>query len=589
MHHNIAHYISNNNYNLWIILIGLMLSANTFAQEEEENLGNEVVNVVKPYTPTISDAFKVKETPSINDASSATKKDVQYAIFSVPVASTFTPSKGKAATVKKIKQPTNYDNYATLGFGNFTTILGELYSNFEISRTDNAGFYFKHNSSQGGINDLIFDNNYFDTSLDGYYNSRSKNMSYGIDAGIEHQIYNWYGVQNDFIFPAVENAGYATDISQSYFTGNIGGTIALNDSYFEKATANIRFTSDAFSSSEFNIRLQPQFAFPIADVNVNLQGDLDFLSGSFDKDFSGTTGLEYSFLNAGIVPSITYLNRDLTVDIGAAAYLSLDSQASESNFFIYPRIKASYKLVDELLIAYAGADGGLDQNSYYNYKEENPFISPTLFIAPTNRQLEAYGGAKGKLTNNIGYNLRASYQQAENQPLFVRNPTVDFFTTNEGYQNGNSFNVVYDAINTIHIFGELQIDISDNFALGTQANFYSYSTDIQQEAWNLPTIEASIFSNFNITKKLYGGTSLFFVGQRKDVITLAIPTVNSAPEIVTLDSFLDINLHAGYKINDRLSVFLKGSNLLSNNYDRWHQYPVQGLQVLGGATYKFDW
>jgi NAD-specific glutamate dehydrogenase len=35
----------------------------TFAQKMDENIGTEVVNVVKPYTPTISDAFKVKEIP----------------------------------------------------------------------------------------------------------------------------------------------------------------------------------------------------------------------------------------------------------------------------------------------------------------------------------------------------------------------------------------------------------------------------------------------------------------------------------------------------------------------------------------------
>ena len=34
-----------------------------FAQVDPENIGTEVVNVVKPYTPTISDAFKVKEVP----------------------------------------------------------------------------------------------------------------------------------------------------------------------------------------------------------------------------------------------------------------------------------------------------------------------------------------------------------------------------------------------------------------------------------------------------------------------------------------------------------------------------------------------
>ena len=38
-----------------------------FSQKKDENIGSEVVNIVKPYTPTISDAFKVKETPAVEE------------------------------------------------------------------------------------------------------------------------------------------------------------------------------------------------------------------------------------------------------------------------------------------------------------------------------------------------------------------------------------------------------------------------------------------------------------------------------------------------------------------------------------------
>ncbi|MEC8885006.1 MAG: TonB-dependent receptor, partial [Bacteroidota bacterium] len=71
--------------------------------QEKDNLGTEVVNVVKPYTPEIGDAFKVKATPALNDSVNTAKKKVTYGIFSVPVASTFTPAKGKAAQVEKAK------------------------------------------------------------------------------------------------------------------------------------------------------------------------------------------------------------------------------------------------------------------------------------------------------------------------------------------------------------------------------------------------------------------------------------------------------------------------------------------------------
>src|SRR5690554_4028949 len=239
----------------FIITIGLF-NFSLFSQEKE--LGTEVVNIVKPYTPAISDAFKVKETPSLLDSTNLQKKEVEYSIFSVPVASTFTPAKGKAANVDKAKREKFYDNYATLGLGNYTTILGELYSNFEISRTDNAGFFFRHNSSQGDIKGVKLDNHYYDTSLDANYTSRQRDVTYRLDAGVEHQLFHWYGVPTGYY--SDEDLA-KIDTKQNYLSGYVGGSIALDDSFFDNAAASIRYTGDSFSSSELNAKLKPEFSF----------------------------------------------------------------------------------------------------------------------------------------------------------------------------------------------------------------------------------------------------------------------------------------------------------------------------------------
>ncbi|SRX54761.1 TonB-dependent receptor [Aequorivita sp. CIP111184] len=558
----------------------LLFNFSMFSQEKE--LDTEVVNIVKPYTPTISDAFKVKETPSLNDSISTTKKEVKYSIFSVPVASTFTPAKGKATTVEKAKPVKLYDNYATLGFGNYTSILGEFYSNFELSRTDNAGFFFRHNSSQGDIKGVKLDNKYYDTSLDANYTSRQKDATYRLEAGVEHQLYNWYGLPEEFAV-IVDELTSQIDPKQNYISGYAGGSIALDDSFFERAALNVRYLTDAFSSSEFNAVLKPEFSFPLENLTLKIDGDIDYLSGSFDKNYQNTSDIKYSYLNAGLAPSITFVNDDLSVSLGVAAYVSLDSENNNTDFSLYPRLNASYRLLDETVIVYGGVEGGLQQNSYYNFKEENPFISPTLNIAPTKKLYEGFGGVKGKLSNSVAYNIRASYGKDENRPLFQINP-LRLYTGLEGYQYGNSFNVVYDDVNTLSFFGELKVEVSDVFSFGIDANYYSYSTNLQEEAWNLPDLKASIFSNFSITEKLYGGASIFYVGERKDLYTDL-----SITQKVTVDGYVDANLHFGYRFTDRLSAFVKGSNLFGDNYQKWLNYPVQGIQGLAGVTYKFDW
>ena len=563
----------------------LLFHFSAFSQEKE--LGTEVVNIVKPYTPTISDAFKVKETPSLNDSTSTQKKEVKYSIFSVPVASTFTPAKGKATGIEKTKREKLYNNYATLGFGNYTTILGELYSNFEISRTDNAGFFFRHNSSQGDIKGVELDNKYYDTSLDANYTSRQKDITYKIEAGAEHQLYNWYGLPEGSFAPNVIDD---IDPQQTYFSGYVGGSIALDKSFFEKSTLNIRYLGDAFSSSEFNVKLKPEFSFPLENLTLRIEGDIDYLNGSFDNDYHKFSDIKYSFLNAGIAPSIAFTNEDLSVSLGVVGYLAMDTEHSDTDFSLYPRLNASYRLMDETVIVYGGVEGGLQQNSYYNFKEENPFISPTLYIAPTKNIYEAFGGVKGKLSNTVAYNFRASYGKDENKPFFQANERIATSQDSEGYEYGNSFNVVYDDLNTLDIFGELQVAISDMLSLGVNLNYYNYNTDFQSEAWNLPNIKASVFSNFNITEQLYGGVSIFYVGERKDLMSnTAGGFGTSFAQEITLDGYVDANVHFGYRFTDRLSAFVKGSNLLSDNYQKWMNYPVQGIQALVGATYKFDW
>ncbi|HNP32207.1 MAG TPA: TonB-dependent receptor, partial [Flavobacterium sp.] len=126
-------------------------------------------------------------------------------------------------------------------------------------------------------------------------------------------------------------------------------------------------------------------------------------------------------------------------------------------------------------------------------------------------------------------------------------------------------------------------------SFGINGTFSSYSTDVEKEAWNLPSIKLATTLDVNITPKWYAGTSLFFVGERKDIFRQATITLPFPDDIsITLKSYFDLNAHVGYKYSERMTFFLRGNNLANQNYQRWANYPVQGLQILGGASYKFD-
>ena len=181
----------------YIIAVFFFLSLTINSQERtqtNDTIDPEVVNVVKPYTPKVSDAFKVKEIPSIEDATTTTQKEVRYNIFSIPVASTFTPSKAKAADVEKAKKEKLYDNYASVGFGSYTSILGEIYLNQAVSRTESFGGYISYHSSQGGIDGVLLDDKFSDTKINLNYARRMRDHSWSVDTGYRHQVFNWYGI-----------------------------------------------------------------------------------------------------------------------------------------------------------------------------------------------------------------------------------------------------------------------------------------------------------------------------------------------------------------------------------------------------------
>jgi hypothetical protein len=578
-----------------LILSIIVLSAFQvgFSQKKDENIGSEVVNIVKPYTPTISDAFKVKQTPAVEDEVIEPKIPIKFQIFSFPVASTFLPSKGKAADVDKEILEKGFSNYVSLGAGTYGTANAEVFLTHQISKTDYVGGLLQHLSSQGGIGGLLLDDNFYTNALDVTYGSRNRKISWNADLGIKNQGINWYGLPNYSFFDA--SIVNKIDEKQQYNTIAIGGKISTKDSFFKQASLQFKRFSDAYGSAENRFFVKPNFDFEVVDHKVKTDFVVDYVGGSFDRRLMAmNSAYNYSSLNLGFSPSILYQQDDLSVEIGAKVFYAMSKidQENINKLFFYPNVKASYKLVGDILLAYAGVEGNLQQNSYADLVDENPFVSPTLFIAPTNTKYDFYVGLKGKLANSVAFNVKTSYLNQDDRALFAAN-NFDVLSTNlNGYAFGNSFNVVYDDLKTWSIFGELKADFTKNIAFGINGTFNTFNTNTQNEAWNLPKFQVASFLDVEINEKWYAGAKLFYVGERQDINSVQNESIfssfNSGLKTVTLDSFFDLNAHVGYKFSNRLNFFLKGNNLVNQQYNRWSNFIVQGLQILGGASYKFD-
>ncbi|MGC1205601.1 MAG: TonB-dependent receptor [Flavobacteriaceae bacterium] len=567
-----------------IFSVAFILSvAISFSQNREnDTINTGVIDVVKPYTPSISDAFKVKEIPSLEDETTETKKAIKYNIFSFPVASTFTPAKGKAAVVEKAKPVKLFDNYATLGVGTYTTILGEVYLNHAISRTESVGGYVSHHSSAGGIEGVQFNDNFSNSKINVNYSSQLRDLAWNVEAGFQHQLYNWYGVPQSQIAAAqLDNI----EVDHSFFSAHFGGDISFEDTYINSGSFFFRRFGDNQGSGENRFIAKAKVDVPINGEEISTDLKIDYLGGMFDRNYFTNDELNYGNFQIGISPTYEMKQDDLTLNLGVTAVYSNDRESGDSNFYIYPNITATYRLVNDVLIAYGGIEGGLIQNSYYDFASENPFVSPTLFIVPTDQQYNAYVGLKGKLSSNMSYNVSGSYIADRNKALFRNN---EITLSGENYSYGNSFGIVYDNLDTFGVAGEINVDVNRNFKLGIKAEYFSYSSDNEVEAWNLPDVKGSLFLDYQIDEHWFAGANLFYIGERKDQFFLNDGVTITSPFTVVLDSFFDANAHVGYHINDQISVFAKANNIANNAYQRWQNYPVQSIQFLAGATYKFD-
>jgi hypothetical protein len=580
-----------------VILFGFQIAA---AQKKDENIGTEVVNVVKAYTPTISDAFKVKETPILSDDDNSKKETIQYSIFSFPVASTFAPAKGKAAGVENGAKEKLFSNYATFAAGNYGTINADLFATKTLKNGDYVAAMLRHLSSQGGIKDVVLDNNFSNTSLDATYGSKSNKLSWNGDLGYHRQAYNWYGLESLFYenLPPLDKELFLSKINPKQVYQNIyfGGKIAISESVFKEATLKFSHFYDSYASAENRLLIRPSAQFEISDIKLKTNFVFDYLNGSFDKDYFNTNSLKYGSTILGIQPTFNYFKKELSINFGLGIYYNTLSQRevsdAKSKIFIYPNITGTYNLVGDLMIAYAGLEGELKQNSYQEFTQENFFVSPTSVVNPTDQKYDLYLGLKGKLSNTIAYNVRASFKNEDNKALYKNNAYDPLNSNESGYSFGNSFGVIYDKVKTLSFFGEIKADFTKNFSFGVNSTLNSYTIQDEQEAWNLPAIQLSSFIDYTFNSKWYANAKVFFVGQRKDLISVPSLAAVFPPiyyqETKILNGYIDLNAQVGYKHNERLTFFFKGNNLANQNYQRWVNYPVQGIQVMLGANYKFD-
>lgn len=582
-----------------LVLILTLLSISGFAQikptQQKDSVKTEVIEVVSKYNPKIADANKITKNPVLEISKKNKKKKLQYNIFSAPVASTFVPKSGVVKGIDVGVRERIYNNYLALGYGNYNSPFAELYLHNNMRFQNESGVHIKYNSSFNNVENTLLNSNFSNFNASVFYKKEERYFDWKIDLNTELNKYNWYGLSNqNFIANTID----AIEEEQNYNFVKVAGEVDFVDAYLDKSILSMSVFSDNFKSSQFLINLKTDFDFPLDYIlrnanNLFLKTNLEYLSGSFERDYANQNRVNFSIFTGSVNPEYKASFSGFSLKLGTKLFASFDTENKINNFLIYPDVILQKSFAKEKYAIYLGANGGLTTNTFRSFTTSNPFVSPTLFITQTSEKYNAFLGFNGTIANDFSFNITASVKDEEDKPLFIKhNSKSDGVNTSLngntlfGYEYGNSFNVVYDDIQTTSFLAELQYDLSKEIAFTANIEYQNLSTTNQQEAWNLPNIQGSFTGAYN-NNKWFVNSNIFYVGERKDVVFNTIyPSISSGTQ--TLDAFVDINLNGGYHFNDKFSAFLKLNNVLNNNYQRFANFDVQGFQVLGGLTYKFD-
>ncbi|MBS1581634.1 MAG: hypothetical protein JST66_05470 [Bacteroidetes bacterium] len=547
--------------------------------------GGEEYYIQGIYTPTIANAQKIDLRPQPFDTILPDKR-ITYEMLNVKGEVPARVDSIEAAKLKvEIAQQKLYKGFVKAGFGLYTTPLAEIYYDQTRARRNGYGLHYKHMSSNGGIDD-VGPSDYSFNAADAFYNAYLGHHEVSGRFLYDRRRVSYYGYNaTDSLENLLLVAPEPPKDARKQVYNDIGFAVRLKSLYKDSTKLahdvglEVHNYANLSKSRELNLKLDARLGFEqgletyggdILIDNEAYRGELGEGLGDFRQ--SGTL--------IGISPFVSTTNDKYLVKVGAGIYIDA---FGETTFHFYPQAYAQYNLFD-VVMPYAGVDGQRVRNSFRSLTRENPWLTGAPLLANSSKAYDIYAGVRGSFSRDIGFDVRISKSRTKDRPLFVSTPY-----TFAGVGYGDRFLIAYDDVDQLDISGELRYSHDEHINVFGRIDVFSYDTDQQAEAWNLPSYRIGLGAVYDFQDKLLLKVEADFLGARKAAAPVATvdDLVEHVPVTVDLDGYVDLHLGLEYRYTKRLSVFLDASNLSASKYERWYRYPVQRGLILGGATYAF--
>jgi hypothetical protein len=559
-----------------LVVTFLSLFSHKSTAQVDEMKTDEEVMVIAPFNPTISKAKKIDFAPK-PDTNITTKLSIEYLNRPKLFETNFSVEKLNAARFIDRRSPKYLQNYVKGGYGFYKTAYGELFVNSKMSKNTLVGIHLRHLSSESDIEDYAYAANSQNSFRIWAKQTQRKSTSLFTLKYKRNRVYRYGFLTKDYPNQPQSNPDnpFKDDIQQTF--SHLGFDFRLSGTYdkrFINRELDFSYTYfwDQFKSNEHLIDINAFYNFPVdwfkldnenfgvAFNTQTYQTNLSF-EGVFPR-IDSTSNYFHGLYD--ISPYYEMSWESIRLELGAKLSMALDSN---SQIMIAPRAKLKLDLLDSDLTLYLNVDGGYYNNSLFEFSTNNNFISPVVPIKYSKYNYNVRFGLRGKYRDFLDYNIFVGTLSFKDMPMFI---------TDTASQYDNSFDVRYDGGQKFELGLEVGYN-TERWNIELMAKYQSFSMDTVAEAWQKPGFLYKFKAGYYVLENLQ--VSGLLLGQGK--------MYNWHFERKTIEPWMDLSIMVDYNITPKLVVFAKTTNIFSDQYMIWYNYPVQSIGFLAGIGFNF--
>ncbi len=538
-------------YLIAVVFITTVFSA--FAQKDTLKKGT-TIDITSSYKPVLRNAVKINFSASHINADTSKPK----MFYTVPAQNLFYSYQPVSLKPLALQQDTNLNlgqrNYLKAGFGNFSTPYVAAGFSFGDGKTSLLNLYADYISSKGKIK--YQDYSQLNLKAAGSYFS-AKNEAYGSVSFSQNDTY-LYGYDK-----AIYN--YSKDsVRNQYQDINLKAGVrntVLGDfkiKYNPNITVNNFTLKNKASESSLIVDapIEKWFGESMA-IKIGAKADITTYSS---KNLASNLKLSNNLVQ--VIPSLAFASSRFTINAGVTPTWD------NGSFVLLPNIYAEAQLKEKVFMIQAGWVGNYTKNTFRNLTAINPYLLPITFQKNT-KEVEYYGGIKATIGKHFSFNAKAGFISYNNMPLYINDTATD----------GKAFKVVYeDKANNLRIHGDLSFVTQDKFTITTGLTLNGY-TGFTSKAWNTVPLEVNASLRWWAFKQVLLKSDFYAFGGGN--------YIEKGNVTKTFKGGTDLSAGMEFKVNKTFSAWLDVNNILNSKYERWHNYEVYGLNVLGGVRVTF--